>query len=60
METIAIKLPDVVSAALLVICGGYGNGEERVKKLAAEGYDAKKVQRAVNDLLPIIRRYGGG
>ena len=34
-----------------VIAGKYGNGEERTKKLTAEGYDAKAVQAEVNRIL---------
>lgn len=34
-----------------VIAGKYGNGETRVKKLKAAGYDPKKVQARVNELL---------
>ena len=34
-----------------VIQGKWGNGQERVNKLAAAGYDAAAVQRKVNELL---------
>lgn len=34
-----------------VIAGKYGNGETRIKKLKAAGYDPKKVQARVNALL---------
>ena len=37
-------------AALDVINGKYGNGEERVKQLAAAGYDYAAVQTLVNGL----------
>lgn len=53
-----IKLPDIVSVALLVINGAYGNGEDRKKALTAEGYDYAKVQGCVNELLGIIKKYG--
>ena len=34
-----------------VIDGKWGNGKERKKKLSAEGYDWKAVQKRVNELL---------
>ena len=37
--------------AKLVIRGNYGNGEERKKRLIAEGYDYAQVQKRVNELL---------
>lgn len=51
------SLPATVAAAILVIGGHYGNGTDRVKRLKADGFDAVKVQKCVNDLLPIIKRY---
>lgn len=57
METILIELTPVVSIAVEVIAGKYGNGEERIRKLKSEGYDAEKVQRCVNDIMAIMERY---
>ena len=37
--------------ALEVIRGNYGNGAEREKRLAADGYDPDEVQARVNELL---------
>ena len=37
--------------AKLVIRGNYGNGEERKRRLTAEGYDYAQVQKRVNELL---------
>ena len=34
-----------------VIAGKWGNGTDRVRKLAAAGYDYNTVQRKVNELL---------
>ena len=59
MKVTAINLPQTVSVALLVIAGQFGNGEERKTKLTNAGYDAQEVQNCVNDLLPIINKYGG-
>ena len=57
MNGIMIELTPIVSIALEVIAGKWGNGEERIKKLSEEGYDVEKVQRCVNDLLAISKRY---
>lgn len=57
MECLAVTLPETVSAALLVIGGYYGNGEERKKKLAADSFKYETVQECVNSLLPIINKY---
>ena len=59
MNVTAINMPEYVSVAFLVIAGQFGNGEERKKKLFASGYDSTKVQNCVNELLPIIKKYGG-
>ena len=59
MNVTAINLPQTVSVALLVIAGQFGNGEERKVKLVNSGYNAQTVQNCVNDLLPIINKYGG-
>ena len=51
------SLPTTGAVAILVIGGNYGNGTERTKRLKADGFDPVKVQKCVNDLLPIIRRF---
>lgn len=51
------SLPTTIAVAILVIGGQYGNGSERVKRLKADGFDPVKVQKCVNELLPIIKRY---
>ena len=56
-QSLLVKIPDIISTALLVIYGAYGNGEERKRKLTAEGYDPTKVQSCVNDLIKIIDKY---
>ena len=58
MDVTAINLPQTVSVALLVLAGQFGNGDERKTKLTNAGYDAQTVQNCVNDLLPIIHKYG--
>lgn len=59
MTSLVINLPETFSISLLVIAGAYGNGTERKEKLKKDGYDPDKVQNCVNDLLPIIKKYGG-
>lgn len=51
------SLPTTVAVAILVIGGNYGNGSDRIKRLKADGFDPVKVQKCVNDLLPIITRH---
>lgn len=59
MDVKAINLPQTVSVALLVIAGEFGVGQERVNKLSNAGYNYKEVQSCVNELLPILNKYGG-
>ncbi len=42
---------DLTQVAKDVISGKYGNGKERIDKLAKAGYNYKEVQRVVNSLL---------
>ena len=59
MTVTAINLPDTVSVALLVIAGQFGNGDDRKQKLAKAGYNPVTIQACVNELLPILNKYGG-
>lgn len=54
----AIELPENVAAALLVIAGKYGNGNERINALITDGYDYNQVQQCVNELMKVIEKYG--
>lgn len=56
-QSLLIKIPDIMSVSLLVIYGAYGNGDERKKKIEAEGYDYNRVQSCVNDLLKLMEKY---
>lgn len=47
------KKKSIDTIAKEVINGKWGNGEKRKKKLEAAGYDYKKVQKRVNELLGI-------
>lgn len=49
-EEIQNKL-SIEEVAKQVIAGKYGNGEDRKKKLKAEGYDYDAVQKKVNEIL---------
>lgn len=53
----ALEISETASAAIMVISGMYGNGEERKEKLKADGYDAVSVQKCVNDLLDVFSKY---
>lgn len=53
-----ITMPEIIGVAFKVLAGLYGNGEERVERLEAEGYDYDTVQDCVNDLYDIIEKYG--
>lgn len=44
-------------AALCVLAGLYGNGEERIINLKADGHNASQVQRCVNDLVKVAEKY---
>ena len=58
-ETITVvEMPELLSVALLTIGGKYGNGQERVDALTAEGYDYNRVQKYVNELLKVIKKNG--
>jgi hypothetical protein len=52
-----IELNAVVSLALEVIAGMWGNGEERKQKLESAGYDYNRVQKCVNELVALMQRY---
>lgn len=57
MNGIMIELTPIVGKALEVIAGAYGVDEERKKKLESEGYDYKRIQNCVNDLLKVMNNY---
>lgn len=59
MNVLALKLPRSVMLALLCIAGSMGNGEDRKRNVTAAGGDPEKVQNCVNELLPILNKYGG-
>lgn len=56
-DIVKIKMNDVMYAAFLVLCGHYGTGSERVEQLKADGFDADKVQKCVNDLVKVRDKY---
>lgn len=56
---ILIELPDIVAIAFEVIAGKWGNGEDRRKQLERAGYDYVTIQSCVNDLMALLKTYGG-
>lgn len=52
------RLPTIVSVAFEVLAGKYGVNDERKKKIEADGYDYKRVQLCVNDLVKLFNKYG--
>ena len=59
MNVLALKLPRSVMLALLCIAGSMGNGEDRKRNIRSAGGDPERVQKCVNELLPILNKYGG-
>lgn len=59
MNVLALKLPSTVMLALLCIAGTMGNGEDRKRNIKSAGGDPVKVQKCINELLPILNNYGG-
>lgn len=59
MDVTVFNINQNVMVALLVIGGYFGNGEDRKVKLKKAGYEPELIQACVNDLLPILKKYGG-
>ena len=59
MNVTVFNIPETVSVALLVIAGEFGNGEDRKNKLKKAGYNPTLIQSCVNELIPILKKYGG-
>ena len=59
MTVTVFNMPETVSVAFLVIAGQFGNGDDRKQKLLKAGYNPATVQACVNDILPILNKYGG-
>lgn len=59
METVLIELPDIVAIAFEVISGKWGNGAERIRNLENAGYNYDRIQKCVNDLVALLKEYGG-
>ena len=55
--TKCIALSSTVCAAIMVIAGAYGTGDERKEKLEADGFSYTTVQNCVNELVPILNKY---
>lgn len=50
-----IDVPEKIAAAILVLAGKYGNGEERRKRLEEEGFNYREIQNIVNELYPYVK-----
>lgn len=59
MNVLALKLPRTVMLALLCIAGSMGNGDDRRRNVKTAGGDPDRVQRCINELMPILNKYGG-
>ena len=59
MTVTVFNMPETVSVAFLVIAGQFGNGDDRKQKLTKAGYNPVTIQSCVNELLPILNKYGG-
>lgn len=58
LETRFVKMPETIALAIEVINGIYGYGEDRKQALKKAGYDYNRVQKCVNELFPIWKKYG--
>ena len=56
-KAVNISVPTVIGVAIEVLYGVYGNGQERIEKLNAAGYDADKVQSCVNDIVKLLVKW---
>lgn len=56
---VLIELPDIVAIAFEVIAGKWGNGDERKNRLEMSGYNYDIIQSCVNDLVTLLKKYGG-
>ena len=52
-----IELPETVGVAFEVLADQFGVDHDRVVRLKAAGYDPKKVQQCVNDLIALCEKY---
>ena len=51
------NVKNIDTVALSVMCGKWGNGADRKKKLEDAGYDYKLVQKRVNELMDDMERW---
>lgn len=52
-----LKIPSTIAYAIEVINGIYGNGDTRKKKLTESGLNYTKIQKCVDELFPIWKKY---
>lgn len=61
IDTSFVRVPETIALAIEVINGVYGNGDARKQALRKAGYDTydyNRVQKCVNELFPIWKKYG--
>lgn len=58
IDTSFVKMPETIALAIEVINGIYGYGADRKQELKKAGYDYNRVQKCVNELFPIWKKYG--
>lgn len=52
-----LKIPHKIAAAIEVINGIYGVGEERKKNLEKVNYNYEEIQNVVDELFPLFQKY---
>lgn len=57
VNTMMIELPETVGVAFEVLADQFGVDHDRIVRLKAAGYDPKKVQQCVNDLIALCKKY---
>lgn len=57
MDCKIVELPLVIGVAIDVLCGAYGDGEDRKARLRQEGFDYAVVQGCVNDIYELLQKY---
>lgn len=57
-DVFGLRLSEEILVSLAVLGGYYGNGEERKKKLEQDGYNAERIQKCVDDLYKVFKKWG--
>lgn len=57
-EMFQLKLSEDILISLSVLGGYYGTGQERIDMLRSDGYDPVRIQKCVNDLYKVFKKWG--